>query len=146
MKLQDKNTTSQTYWKLVKEVYGNNQSSSITSLSENNQLITDDLTKATILNEYFCSQTIPPDSNIPLPQFIYNTDARLSSINITRRIVNNILIHLNTTTSMGPDNISNRILKECASSLCSPLSLLFRKSISQEIFPTSWKEALVEFF
>jgi hypothetical protein len=95
------------------------------------------------MNDYFCSQSIPPDTNIPLPPFKYNTDARLSSITVTPSIIKNILIDLNTTTSMGSDNISNKILKECANSLCYPLSILFKKSLLLGVFPTSWKEALV---
>jgi hypothetical protein len=142
-KLNNKNTTTKTYWKLVKQVYGNKQSSSISTLLENNITITDDTHKANILNEYFSAQTKPPDTNIPLPAFEYLTDARLSSINITPTIVKNVIINLNTTKAMGQDQISNKVLKECAQSLCFPLSTLFNKSISQGIFPNSWKEALV---
>jgi hypothetical protein len=143
LKLQDPKTTCKTYWKLVKEVYGNRQTSSISSLLHDNHIITDDTDKATILNEYFCSQSKPPDTDMPLPPLRYETDSRLSSITITPTIVKKVLSTLNTTKAMGSDQVSNKILKECANSLCHPLSTLFNKSIQQGIFPDSWKEALV---
>ena len=80
----DPKTSSKSYWKLVKGVYGNKQSVGIPSLVENGELITDDVTKASILNNYFTSQTIPPNSNTPLPPFSYLTDARLDTIDITQ--------------------------------------------------------------
>ena len=114
-----------------------------TPLLENGQLINTDLDKATLLNEYFTSQTIPPNSNTPLPEFSFLTDARIDSINITPSIVKKVLLNLDPSKASGPDEISNRVLKLCADSLCVPLSNLFNKSLSQGLFPDQWKDALV---
>ena len=40
---------------------------------------------------------------------------------------------------MGDDNISPRVLRYCARSLCGPLTALFRKICRSSIFPSSWK-------
>ena len=40
---------------------------------------------------------------------------------------------------MGDDDISPRVLKQCASSLCGPLTALFQKICRSSIFPSSWK-------
>ena len=40
---------------------------------------------------------------------------------------------------MGGDGISPRVLKQCSSSLCGPLTALFRKICRSSIFPSSWK-------
>ena len=131
------------FWKLVKTVFNSNKQSSIPLLIDNGTHYTNDLDKATILNNYFVSQTILPDSNIPLPPFHYLTNARLDQITITPDEVKNILIDLDTTKDVGPDHINNKILKECAESLSTPLSDLFNKSLSEGIYPDSWKEAIV---
>ena len=44
---------------------------------------------------------------------------------------------------MGADFISNKVSKECAQSLCEPLSRLFNMSFTQCIFPATWKGANV---
>ena len=130
-----------TFWKLIKSCFGNKQSISIPPLIHNNNLIHEDSSKATLLNEYFISQSIPPNSNIPLPDFSYVTDARLGHINVTPTLVHKILSNLDVSKACGPDKINNKILKQCASSLCVPLSNLFNKSLSLGIFPSQWKLA-----
>ena len=141
--LLDPETSSKSFWKLVKGVYGIKQSVGIPPLVENGELITNDSTKASILNNYFTSKTIPPTSNTPLPPFTYRTDARLSTINITPQMVTDILTNLNTGKACGPDGINNKILKECSYSLSLPLSFIFQKSIDLGYFPDTWKEAMV---
>ena len=141
--LMDPETTSKTYWKLVKGVYGNKQSVGIPSLIENGEQITDDAVKATLLNNYFTSQTIPPTSNTPLPPFTFRTNERLTSIDITPSIVQDILTDLNISKACGPDGINNKVLKECSYSLSFPLAIIFQKSIYVGYFPDSWKEAMV---
>ena len=142
-KIMDPNTTSKTYWKLVKSVYGNKQHVCIPPLLEDGALINSDVDKANLLNSYFTSQTIPPQSNIPLPDFEYLTQARLDNIVINPSIVKKVLQNLDPSKASGPDEIGNRVLKLCADSLCNPLSLIFNKSLELGIFPDQWKEALV---
>ena len=50
---------------------------------------------------------------------------------------------LNISKASGPDGISNRILRECADSLCVPLARLFNMSFQSGTFPASWKTANV---
>ena len=107
----DPDTTVKKYWKLVKSVYGSKQTISIPPLIENGSPISSDEDKAELLNEYFTSQTIPPETNVPLPETTYLTDARLDSVNITPHIVRKILKNLNPSKASGPDFISNRVLK-----------------------------------
>ena len=142
-RLMDPETSSKSYWKLVRGVYGNKQSVGIPPLVEDGELITDDSTKATLLNNYFVSQTIPPTSNTPLPPFTYRTDKRISTIDITPSNVQDILTDLNISKACGPDGINNKVLKECSYSLSFPLAIIFQKSIDLGYFPDSWKEAMV---
>ena len=51
------------------------------------------------------------------------------------------LSRLNSNKSMGPDNISGRVLKECAISIAYHLHLLFNLSFKTGSLPADWKLA-----
>ena len=57
--------------------------------------------------------------------------------------VRDILLNLNTSKSVGPDSINNKLLKNCADSLCHPLAFIFQLCLDSCTFPDSWKEALI---
>ena len=44
----------------------------------------------------------------------------------------------------GPDGITGRLLRQLASELALPLSIMFPQSLMQGCFPSSWKEAVME--
>ncbi|MEM7032821.1 MAG: hypothetical protein AAF629_24950, partial [Chloroflexota bacterium] len=54
-----------------------------------------------------------------------------------------MLADLDSNKSTGPDEIENRVLKNCAPSLCVPLAILFAKSMRQGILPGDWKSGHV---
>ena len=110
---------------------------------EDGNVITSDKEKADLLNGYFANQTRPPRNNIPLPPLSLITDAKLQDITINPTIVKKVLENLNPNKANEPDGISNRILKECASSLSGPLSIIFNKSLLLGVFPNTWKDGIV---
>ena len=63
----------------------------------------------------------------------------LRQFRVKKSRVRYILAHLDPAKSVGDDNISPRVLRYCASSLCGPLTALFRKICRSSIFPSSWK-------
>ena len=128
---------------MVKSVFNNNKHASIPTLVDNGIHYTHDTDKAELLNNYFVSQSVLPASDVALPPFYYLTPARLDQIAVTPEAVKKILLSLDTSKAVGPDQIGNRILKECAESLCILLSILFKKSLDEGIFPDLWKEAVV---
>lgn len=71
------------------------------------------------------------------------TDSVLEDIQTTPLEVRKILNTLNVGKATGCDGISNRILRECADSLCYPLARLFNLSLQSGEFPSSWKLANV---
>ena len=58
-------------------------------------------------------------------------------------MVDKKLCKLNPTKSPGIDNVHPRLLKECHSELCSVLTMIFNKSISEGALPQSWRDAQV---
>ena len=51
----------------------------------------------------------------------------------------NVLFHLDPKKASGPDNISIRLLKECATSITTSLTCLFNKSLQRGTLPSEWK-------
>ena len=106
--------------------------------------IIDDLSKATILNNDFATQTqldtkdkqipdIPPSPHIP----------NISEVHVTEPEVLKILNSLHINKSSGPDKIPNKLLKMTAILIAKPLATLFNKSLRLGIFPSSWKKACI---
>ena len=70
----------------------------------------------------------------------YSHDA-LSHYTIQPSIVHNVLCNIKTNKAQGPDNIHGKILKECASSLAYPLSIIFNTCFTVGELPQEWKIA-----
>ena len=137
-------TSAKTFWKITKPVYGTKRVQSIPHLIMNDCLITKTTDKAEALNQYFTEQCkLDPTQNDPLPKFIYLTDNKMETLILTPAEIYNILKNLNVSKAVGPDKVSNRILKECAISLSEPLARLFNLSLAQGVFPSCWKIANV---
>jgi hypothetical protein len=141
--LMDINTGSKKYWMIAKQVYGNKKTMNIPSLLVNNKHISTSSEKAKHFTEYFASQqTLPPlPFNHALPPILFLTDQRLDTIQTTNQEVLKILKSLDTGKANGPDGISNRLLKESASSIALPLSSLLNKSFELAKVPSIWKES-----
>ena len=143
-KLTDPNTSAKTFWKITKLVYGTKRVQSIPHLIVGDRLITETAEKAEVFNQYFTEQCkLDPTKNDPLPDFTLLTDNKIETIILTSVEIFNILKHLNVSKAVGPDKISNRILKECAIPLSEPLARLFNLSLAQGVFPSCWKIANV---
>ena len=72
-----------------------------------------------------------------------NTQNVLESISVSTEDVNSVLSTLSTDKGTGLDEISARLLKECANEIASSLTALFNKSLSLGKVPQEWKEANV---
>jgi hypothetical protein len=79
-------------------------------------------------------------SNIPrLPQ----TFPDIETLEITTAGIEKLLHDLNPSKASGPDNIPNRILKECSVELAPLLAALFNQSIATGELPNDWTTANV---
>lgn len=102
-------------------------------------LTTDASHIATCFNAYFNSTftrsdyTLPKLEDLPAPQDC------LSSISIDSSDVYRALCSLDPTKAMGCDNISARVLKNCATSLCEPVCVLFTHCLETFKLPDLWK-------
>ncbi|CAL4065460.1 unnamed protein product, partial [Meganyctiphanes norvegica] len=65
----------------------------------------------------------------------------IGDIEITPEMVKNKLEKLNRFKGSGPDNIHPHVLRETASSVCSPLSMIFKESLRAGETPEDWRKA-----
>lgn len=99
----------------------------------------DEFEQATMFAEFFSSNfnsnsTIPDMSTI-VPQNPIPSECLV----LDEYFVFDQLLKIKTTTSAGPDGIHPLILKNCASILYIPLTLIFNQSLETGHFPDIWK-------
>ena len=96
--------------------------------------------KCDLFNEYFFDQ-FSGASNYGVPIDWLNDDA--FDIDFAPSKVERLLRKVNSNKACGPDGIHGKILKNCATSLSIPLSLLFSLSYNTGSIPNEWKMANV---
>ena len=142
-KLADPSTSRKTYWKIIHGFLNKCKVPRIPPLFFEGNFFTDCKQKATIFNKYFAKQCTPFLTDSILPNLVYLTNERFSSIEISQDEVKDILKILKTNKAHGPDNISVSMIQLCGENLCVPLQIIFQNIIETGIFPDQWKEANV---
>ena len=118
--------------------------SSVPPLQVNDTVLTDDEDKANLLNDYFRDQTIINDDNVEVPVITdYNLVSRLNNITLTHDDVKVVLKSFLLGKAVGPDGVSNRILKELSDIISLPFYDLFNQSLALGEAPESWKRSHV---
>ena len=96
--------------------------------------------KASLFNCYFYEQfSCPSNYNIDID---WSSDSNFD-IDFCHNRVKKLLANINPNKACGPDGIHGQILKNCADSIASPLSLLFKISYNTGCLPKEWKLANV---
>ena len=142
MKLNNPNTSSKTYWSILKTFYNGRKIPIIPPLIKDGKLESDFKIKANHFNSFFASQCTPLVNNSKLPDKItYIFAARLTSIKFDNNDILKIIRSLNVNKARGHDGISIRMLRMCDESLVQPLSLIFTGSIDTGVYPDTWKKS-----
>ena len=110
---------------------------------ENGELTHDETEMCNISNGYFHSAFNQPIDGEDLPEMECICDVDISNITITPDIVKKKLEKLNKYKSSGPDNIHPHVLREAASSICIPLSMIYKDSLEVGETPEDWRTANV---
>ena len=142
-KLKSNDLNQKDWWKTLKSFITPDQPSTFPPLCKDNIVYTNDEDKANILDQFFTAQTILDDNNASLPSVNQIPAYKLESISISAFEVEDILKTLITGKAAGPDSIDNRLLKELARPLSTPLTDLFNFSLSNGKVPSLWKQANV---
>ena len=97
--------------------------------------------KAEVLNDFFSSVfTIEDVENIP-PARRYQFDNSLKTVHITPEVVWDKLTKLDPNKSSN-DKCHPHLLRELSDSICTPLSILFNKSLKEGVHE-SWRKAFI---
>ena len=102
-----------------------------------------DQTKAELFNKFFTSVFSIPDPNEELPEKEINIHPLLENIILEMDEVKTVLKNLDPRKSLGPDNISPRILMETAEANAEPLTKILNYSLNNGTIPDLWKLANV---
>ena len=142
MKLNNPNTSSKTYWSILKTFYNGRKIPIIPPLIKDGKLESDFKIKANHFNSFFASQCTHLVNNSKLPDKItYISAARLTSIKFDNNDILKIIRSLNVNKARGHDGILIRMLRMCDESLVQPLSLIFTGSIDTGVYPDTWKKS-----
>ena len=132
------NNNSKPFWRYVKAKRQDNVG--VAPLKVKGVLHSESKNKAQILVEQFYS-VFTKTGNKVLSKLSKQFKYELPGLTITVPGVEKLLRKVNTSKAIGPDNISNVILKECASQLAPGLSEIFQNSIDTGKLPTDWTNA-----
>ena len=145
-KLNELDHSNADWWKVVRTAFGcsRNHIPALESADQSGTFfVTDDKSKANLLNDQFVKVTDVGDENRVFPEQFPRAEARLDTIEITAADVVEAINSIQCSKAPGPDSITPFILKNIASSISKPLSLLFNFSLSSSKFPDLLKSSTV---
>ena len=135
----DFNTNPKRVWSFYKCLSKKSSISPVLISPDGNQ-VTCDQARASLLNDSFAAKFTDPSAPRLPPTPVHSLDS-LAHFNVTEASVLAALKLVSPYKACGPDNISARIVNECADELAVPLAIICRASVSSGVFPTRWKSA-----
>ena len=131
----EKSYISKKFWKHVK--HSNNSSRIPEAISYDGVHRNQPKDKAELFNLFFCKQF----SSRSKYDIAIDLNSIADDIDFSQNRVYGILRSLKVGKACGPDNIGGHILKNCASSLSKPLSLIYTQVYYSGYIPDEWKLA-----
>ena len=110
-------------------------------MNKEGKLTETEMETATALGVHYQSVFTRDDLNSPPPLFPDQTDEHLTDVSISTEAVEDILLSLNVNKAAGPDEVENRVLRQCAEEMAPKLQQIFRKSLDDGEVPEQWKKA-----
>ena len=114
---------------------------SIPPILASGETITNIVEKANLFNNFFTSQCTPLENTSKLPPLLMKTDKWLNTISFKDSDITSIKKSLKPTKAHGADNISIHMIQLCDDYITLPLTLIFKSSLRNGIFPATWKIA-----
>jgi len=136
-------TGQKKYWSALKKLLNKKAFSVIPPILHDGSFITDFKEKCQLFNEYFRKQCTLNETSSILPNLNLSTDLLLNDVNFSPVDITNHINKLNINKAHGHDGIPARIIKICGDSIADPLSIIFKKCLSEGCFPLKWKKANV---
>ena len=132
------------WWGLVKEHQGETRGNTIPSLQrEDGSLAHTAQDKADLLAKYFAGKMRVPDPHKTPPTLPQIIKEKLEIVQTSEVEVKVFLSEVDVKKAVGPDNISPRLLRQCADELARPLTSLYNLCLRTSTWPTAWKTSNV---
>ena len=139
--LSDKNTDPKVYWTVLNNILHNIKIPSIPHILASCKTIKNIVAKTNLFNNFFTSQCTPLENTSKLPPLLMKTDKGLNAISFKDSDITSIIKSLKPTKAHSADNISICMIQLCGDSITLPLTLIFKFSLGNGIFPDTWKMA-----
>ena len=137
-----KSNNNKRFWSYIKSK--RNKQCGVPTLECSNQLFTENVTKANILNDHFSSVFVVDDfQSDETPCLEGEPYPCMQSIYITAQGIAQLLQELDHTKAFGPDGIPTKLLKETSFAISPVLTLIFNASLEQGKLPSDWKKAFI---
>lgn len=111
-------------------------------VSYNDRTESTPLGKAKLFNSFFHSN-FSANTNIEPPEINSFVNPDLVNVQLDVVDIRLLLTTIDIKKTSGPDELSGRILRECAAELAPSLTIIFNLSLSSGTVPESWKRANV---
>lgn len=129
---------------MVNDCQGYSLDDTIPPLNEpNGTTATTNLEKAELIASHFSGKMQVPDPQKQPPVLPRMTNDSLKTFIVNEEVVFQVLSSLEEDKAIGPDKISPRVLRRCATELTKPLTSIFNTCIALGKWPSSWKVASV---
>ena len=143
-KLRGGQVGSKRWWSLVKETQGVSRGSTIPPLHRGDGTIVQCARdKANLLAKHFSDKMCVSNPEKPPPTLPSVVKDKLSFATTNEVEVKAVLLKLDVTKAVGSDNISPRLLRQCADELARPLATIFNQCLRTSRWPSTWKVASV---
>ena len=107
-----------------------------------NSLKFDDIEKANILQDQFCS-VFTMEQPGSTPTLEKRTDKEITYLEIVEELVRKEILALNINKSCGPDDVSPFLLIKLVDFVTAPLTMIMNASVNSGVLPRDWKNAFV---
>ncbi|XP_072046946.1 uncharacterized protein [Amphiura filiformis] len=135
-------------WKTIKTLLPGNTESTISSMLDGDNTVSDKMEIASVMNKFFSTIGQKLDDNfgtntnvLPLPTRTNNCVASFNFNIITEESISKILRSLPTEKATGLDGVNTKFLKAGASALVTPLAHIFNLSLQTGVVPAVWKQS-----
>ena len=140
----DPQTSSKSYWSILKTFLNNKKIPCIPPLLYQDKFIIDFKDKAEMFNGFFVDQCSILRNKSELPATLSEkTRESLTTIDFSSNDILKIIRNLDLNKTHCHNMISIRMVKICNYSTSKPLKLIFQSCLESEKFPSEWKKANV---
>ncbi len=140
--LKQKNYNSRKFWNICNTLLKRKLKANIGDIIYNRKIYKNDKDKVRIIGDYFAEQ-VTNDNNYYDNSINYSNNSLKNTQykfpEITKNMIEQILITIKIHTANGPDNISNIFLKRIKDFLSIPLTYILNYSLLHGVYPKQWK-------